>query len=412
LIVQQIANPGWTPPNGISIDGNPNGANTEYQQFRYSYQLSIQNASGVTTNINVPGYIETFSSDPSGTHLIIVSVPSLTSTISNTSFIGPSQNGPLFETLSYPQLSSIYDYNISNGQLTPVLVNQAVSGLGKLTPVGNPTVTPVNPIYGLYLSTETISGAIDPGAGPGIFIGNPDYTQSETPIVYSQPFTYTIPTAPAIFSPGDDKIPFGELTPTQVSAINAGADLYHALGGSDTITLPDLVGNTYVLSPAVNVAWDPSQTFVVGALTDTAANTDAITGNNGNYNISIVGSANVGITITGNGSSTITAGSGTDTITLNGTSNVTINGGAASNQLYIGGSGGAKALLNGLTSSLVSLATKSSDIINVSVTDNSARISQGYVVGELGQATMSVLSGASLTTDYFAIGDGSTATGR
>jgi hypothetical protein len=111
--------------------------------------------------------------------------------------------------------------------------------------------------------------------------------------------TVTIPSyiwAPvqfSLFTTGGDIVDFGALTAAQITAITLGDNLYNALGGNDTITLPDLVRGTYVLSPEVNVARDPLQPFVVGALTDKSTNRDTITGDNGNYIIEIVGPATV-----------------------------------------------------------------------------------------------------------------------
>src|SRR5262249_46450711 len=97
----------------------------------------------------------------------------------------------------------------------------------------------------------------------------------------------------------------------------APTQLYNALGGSDTVVLPsEDSSGSYALSPAVNATWDPTQTFIVGALTDTSFNTDTVTGN-GAYNISIVGPATANITISGHGNNIISCGTGSDNLTFN-----------------------------------------------------------------------------------------------
>ena len=150
----------------------------------------------------------------------------------------------------------------------------------------------------------------------------------------------------SLFTTGNDTVDFNNLTSDQVAAINGGADLYNALGGNDNVTLPDKssTGN-YPLFPMVNAAWDPNQTFVVGAYTDTPSDTDTITGGNGDYKIAAVGSATVNITINGNGSSNITAGSGADTISITGTGTNSVTTGSGIGVLSI--SGGSSLTVNG-----------------------------------------------------------------
>jgi CARDB len=173
--------------------------------------------------------------------------------------------------------------------------------------------------------------------------------------------TVTAPTA-TLFTSGADTVDFAGtsasqgLTASQVAAINAGADLYDALGGNDAVTLPNLiggqlvagslVGGQYVLKPApgapainANITWDPTHTFTIGSANDTASNNDTVTGGAGNYRIQINGPATVNIAITGDGGNTITDGSGADTVAITGNGNNTIYGGTGADTLNLSGSG-------------------------------------------------------------------------
>jgi len=157
----------------------------------------------------------------------------------------------------------------------------------------------------------------------------------------------------SLFTTGADTVNFGNLQPAQVAAINSdnGASMYNALGGNDNVTLPtEQSDGTYVLSPTVTATWDPGNTFIIGATSDSSSNTDTVTGS-GDYQIQIVGSATVNVTltdvnntsghissiaagsgsdtiaITGNGDNNITIGYGTDNVTINGTGANTISAG-------------------------------------------------------------------------------------
>jgi hypothetical protein len=100
------------------------------------------------------------------------------------------------------------------------------------------------------------------------------------------------------------------LTANQQAAIAGGADIYHGLGGSDVVTLPD-VGNYQLTS---NVTWDPTKTFVE---TDTAGQHVTITSGNGFENIK-VGDGNDTINIGASGGN-VTIGSGSNTVTSSAT---------------------------------------------------------------------------------------------
>jgi hypothetical protein len=106
---------------------------------------------------------------------------------------------------------------------------------------------------------------------------------------------------PALFTNGADDVDFNNLTPLQIAATNAGAELYNSLAGDDTIVLPD--PGKYQLTPTV--AWDPSQTFTMGDGNDTIA------GGAGTDHISLGSGTDVVYGSPGN--DTIQGGAGQDT---------------------------------------------------------------------------------------------------
>jgi V8-like Glu-specific endopeptidase len=162
---------------------------------------------------------------------------------------------------------------------------------------------------------------------PTPFLGPLSHMDASGPQGVIPPFDYnsyvwaqiSVP-YPILFTTGADDVIFNNLRTDQVAAINAApTQLYNALGGNDTVTLPNKDSNgNYILSPTVNATWDPNQTFTVGALTDTSSTTDTITGGNGDYKIAVVGGATVDVAINGVGSSTLTTGSGTDIVSISG----------------------------------------------------------------------------------------------
>jgi autotransporter passenger strand-loop-strand repeat protein len=129
--------------------------------------------------------------------------------------------------------------------------------------------------------------------------------------------------AAALFTSGADNVDFNSLTPAQLDAVNAGAELYNSLDGDDTVVLPDPAN--YQLTPTV--AWDPTQTFTMGD------GNDMLTGGDGNYIVSL-GSGNDTVTL-GNGNDMVTVGGGTDTITV-GSGTDTIVGGAGLDSITLG----------------------------------------------------------------------------
>ncbi|MBV8567043.1 MAG: type I secretion C-terminal target domain-containing protein [Methylobacteriaceae bacterium] len=103
-----------------------------------------------------------------------------------------------------------------------------------------------------------------------------------------------------LFTSGSDQVDFNNLLPDQITAINAGADLYHSLDGNDVVTLPNVANYQRIGT----VTWDPAQTFVAGN------GNDRITGGDGNDSI-LVGSGQ-DIIYGSPGNDTLTGGSGQD----------------------------------------------------------------------------------------------------
>jgi hypothetical protein len=151
----------------------------------------------------------------------------------------------------------------------------------------------------------------------------------------------TLSTA-ALFTSGADTVNFNSLTQEQQDAIQSGADLYHGLGGSDLVTLPDAnPGDKSVTIAGTNTTFDLTQPFVLG---DNAGDTTFVTGGSGSYNIAL-GAGSDAVTINGDGNSNITAGSGSDTITISGTGTSSVTTGSGPETLSI--SGGGTLVVNG-----------------------------------------------------------------
>jgi VCBS repeat-containing protein len=126
------------------------------------------------------------------------------------------------------------------------------------------------------------------------------------------------PAAATLFTTGTETVNFNSLDPGQQAAVLGGADLYNALGGGDTITLPNAnPGDAAVPIADTTKSFDLTKTFVLG---DKAGDTTSVTGGNGSYIIQA-----------GNGNDTITVGNGNNTINVGSGANITI--GSGSNQL-------------------------------------------------------------------------------
>jgi VCBS repeat-containing protein len=124
----------------------------------------------------------------------------------------------------------------------------------------------------------------------------------------------------ALFTTGTDSVDFNKLTPAQQAAVSAGADLYNALGGGDTITLPNAnPTDTSVTLAGTSTTFDLTHPFVLG---DKLGDTTTVLGGNGSYHIAA-----------GAGTSTLTVGLGADTLSVSGGGklivNSDLNGGSA-----------------------------------------------------------------------------------
>jgi hypothetical protein len=109
-----------------------------------------------------------------------------------------------------------------------------------------------------------------------------------------------------LFTTGADRVDFNSLTSDQQSAIAAGTDLYNGLGGSDSVTLPNIAN--YKKSSGVMLGWDTGQTFQTGSR---PGDNYQITGGDGSDKIQL-GAGND--TVYGSpGSDSITGGTGADT---------------------------------------------------------------------------------------------------
>ena len=152
-------------------------------------------------------------------------------------------------------------------------------------------------------------------------------------------FAWAQISVPTLFTPAaaqiKDQVNFNGLTADQQQAVVDGADIYHGLGGSDVVTLPDKAKYDVSVGNGKTLGWTDNSTFYTGSQ---AGDTYTVAGGDGNYNIAEADGAEF-ITINGNGSSTITAGSGADTVTINGNGNNTVNLGSGSTTLRLYGNG-------------------------------------------------------------------------
>jgi hypothetical protein len=200
----------------------------------------------------------------------------------------------------------------------------------------------------------------------------------------------------SLFTPGDDSIDFTNLTPDQVALINLGSSLYQTLGGNDTVVLPSILDPStgrYVMAgsdgSAPSVAWDPTQTFIVGAASDTTANEDKILEGAGAYNLSIVGSATVGVAFDGidTSSSSISLGSGENDILQIGTGKTLITGGSPTTLLYVESDGHFGVNLNSVTADEI-------DIYNTPAATVTGQVLTNSLFVEFDQSTFHQSTGA------------------
>jgi len=113
------------------------------------------------------------------------------------------------------------------------------------------------------------------------------------------------------------------LTIAQQAAVSGGADLYNALGGGDTITLPNanpsdtsvpLAGTSLPGVAVVPVPFDLTHVLMwaIGLVIR-----PSISGGNGSYNIAL-GAGIDTVTINGVGTTNVAAGTGTDNFSISG----------------------------------------------------------------------------------------------
>jgi VCBS repeat-containing protein len=128
---------------------------------------------------------------------------------------------------------------------------------------------------------------------------------------------------PDLFTSVADAVNFNQLLPAQTALVTVGADLYHALGGSDTITLPNAnPGDSSAAIPGTSNTFDLTKTFVVG---DKVGDITTITGGSGDYKI-VLGAGTNHVIINGSGTSTVSAGSGTGNLSIAGAGTLIVNG--------------------------------------------------------------------------------------
>jgi autotransporter passenger strand-loop-strand repeat protein/autotransporter-associated beta strand protein len=140
-----------------------------------------------------------------------------------------------------------------------------------------------------------------------------------------------------LFTTGADTVDFNNLTTAQRAAIAGGADIYHGLGGSDLVTLPNEANYNESVGNGQTLGWTDTaaSTFYTGSQ---AGDTYTVNGGDGSYNI-VEGAGTEFVTINGDGDSNITAGSGTDTISITGNGDTIITAGTGTAAVSIAGSG-------------------------------------------------------------------------
>jgi VCBS repeat-containing protein len=230
--------------------------------------------------------------------------------------------------------------------------------------VGEEALSVNNTLADLYLDLLVVDGVsqtitVPTGVPAAQYIS--DFNAPLVPLPESEPYSnsllsnYTInypsyvwvdlgtaPATTALFTVGADTVDFTNLTSGQQSAVTAGADLYNALGGGDTITLPNAnPSDASVTLAGTTTSFDLTKTFVLG---DKPGDITSVTGGDGSYKIAL-GAGSDTVTINGNGNSNITAGSGSDAITINGAGTSSVTAGSGPETLSI--SGGGTLLVNG-----------------------------------------------------------------
>jgi hypothetical protein len=193
--------------------------------------------------------------------------------------------------------------------------------------------TEVLTLYQSGSSAPVASLNIEGDYGANAFALSPDAGGGGTDITVA---------AGQLFTSGANIVDFNEddpdgLTAAQQTAIAAGADIYHGLGGNDVVTLPNEANYNENVGGIKTLSWTDTSasTFYTGSQ---AGDTYTVNGSNGSYFIQ-EGAGTETVTINGNGSSTITAGSGHDTITITGNGDNIVNGGSGPSSITFTGTG-------------------------------------------------------------------------
>ncbi|QIG95967.1 hypothetical protein [Bradyrhizobium sp. 6(2017)] len=203
------------------------------------------------------------------------------------------------------------------------------------------------------LGPTVISPALPPLPGDPPFDGLTYHTFAWAEI--------TLPTMTSLFTTSADIVNFKSLTSDQRTAIiDGGANLYSALNGNDSVTLPD----TSTIPGVTGVAWSFGQTFNAGPGNDTVAGgvgDDKIAGGDGDDLLSggngtdildgglgsdslyggvgldvLSGDDGADLLDGGDGNDSLFGGNGNDTV-AGGAGNDTIDGGLDSDQIDAGG---------------------------------------------------------------------------
>jgi hypothetical protein len=175
-----------------------------------------------------------------------------------------------------------------------------------------------------------------------------------------------------LFTTGPDTVNFNALTSLQTAAIVNGADIYHGLGGNDSVTLPNKANYSESIGNGQTLGWVDSATapFTTGSK---VGDTYSINGGDGNYYIKL-GAGSDNVIINGNGSSNITAGSGADTITINGLGNNTVSLGLGTTTLKPNGTALTSVAFTGAANQVVKIANPGASPIRLAIS--------GFVSGD------------------------------
>jgi VCBS repeat-containing protein len=188
---------------------------------------------------------------------------------------------------------------------------------------GQTTATISVPIIGTELTQHNETFTLN--------LSNPTDSNGATPSITNNGATGTID---ALFTKGAETVNFNSLTGKQPAAVDGGADLYNALGGGDTITLPNAnPTDTSVALAGSDKTFDLQHTFAVGdSPTGVTAN---VYGGSGSYNIAL-GAGSEAVTINGTGTTKVAAGSGTDSFSISGGGTLIVDGNLSGGSASIG----------------------------------------------------------------------------